>query len=92
MKTMFSCNLNMANCTTNSNWAYCQSGTFCCVTMVNFMHTAFFAVCIFVFAVSIIFGAIGVLISAAIIIIEIISLIIIAGKNRIFKAKELTAA
>ena len=50
--------------------------------MVNFVHTAFFAVCIFVFAVSTIFGAIGVLISAAIIIIEIISLIIIAGKKQ----------
>ena len=81
--------------TNNSDWAGYQAGTSSCAYLVELVHAAFGAVCTFVlalFALAILKGALGVLISLAIINIGIIRLIIIAGENRIFKAKGLTAA
>ena len=77
--------------TNNSNWAACQAGTSSCFNMFNLVHAAFCAVCTFVLAINLVKGAIGVLISVAIISL-IIGLIIILGDNRIVKAKELCAA
>ena len=89
-------NVFMNNYTHNSeNWAGYQAGTSSCAEMVELVHAVFCAVCAFVFALfalAILRGAIGVLISLAIINIGIIRIIIIAGENRIFKAKELMAA
>ena len=81
--------------TNNSDWAGCQAGTSSLAYFVEFVHAAFGAVCTFVLAlqaIAILRGALGVLISLAIINIGLIGLIIIKGDNRIFKAKELTAA
>ena len=84
-------NVFINNYTHNSeNWAACQAGTSSCAELVKLVHAVLCAVCTFVFAllaIIILRGAIGVLISVA-----IISIIIIARENRIFKAKELTAA
>ena len=89
-------NVFMNNYTHNSeNWAGYQAGTSSCAYLVELVHAAFGAVCTFVLAllaIAIIRGALGVLISLAIINIGLIGLIIIKGDNRIFKAKELTAA
>ena len=63
--------------------------------MVELVHAVFCAVCTFVLALmaaAILQGALGVLISLAIINIGIIRLIIIARENRIGKAKEFSAA
>ena len=81
--------------TNNSDWAGYQAGTSSCAYLVELVHAAFGAVCTFVLAllaIAIIRGALGVLISLAIINIGLIGLIIIRGDNRIFKAKELAAA
>ena len=96
MKNLFERGLYTNDYTNNSmsNWAGCQAGTPFCANMFTLVQAAFCAVCTFVFALSaivILKGAIGVLISAAIINIGLIRLIIIAGENRIFKAKELAA-
>ena len=86
-------NVFMNNYTHNSeNWAACQAGTSSCSKFAELVHAVFCAVCTFVFALlatAILKGALGVLISLAII---IIIGIIIARENRIFDAKELTAA
>ena len=88
-------NVFMNNYTHNSdNWAACQAGSSSCSKFAELVHAVFCAVCTFVFALfaaAILGGAIGVLISLAIINI-IIGIIIIARENRIFKAKELLAA
>ena len=81
--------------TNNSDWAGYQAGTSFCAYFGNLVHAAFGAVCTFVLAflaATILRGALGVLISLAIINIGLIGLIIIKGDNRIFKAKELLAA
>ena len=81
--------------TNNSDWAGYQAGTSSCAYLVELVHAAFGAVCTFVLAllaIAIIRGALGVLISLAIINIGIIRLIIIARENRIGKAKEFSAA
>ena len=84
-------NVFMNNYTHNSdNWAACQAGTSSCFRFAELVHAVLCAVCTFVFAlfaIIILRGAIGVLISVA-----IINIIIIARENRIFKAKELLAA
>ena len=84
-------NVFMNNYTHNSeNWAACQAGTSSCFKFAELVHAVLFAVCTFVFAllaIIILRGAIGVLISVA-----IINIIIIARENRIFKAKELLEA
>ena len=89
-------NVFMNNYTHNSeNWAGYQAGTSSCAEMVELVHAVFCAVCAFVFALfalAILRGAIGVLISRAIISLAIINLIIIARDNRICKAKEFSAA
>ena len=89
-------NVFMNNYTHNSdNWAGYQAGTSSCAKCDVLVHAVFCAVCTFVFALmaaAILQGALGVLISLAIINIGIIRIIIIAGENRIFKAKELMAA
>ena len=89
-------NVFMNNYTHNSeNWAGYQAGTSSCAEFVELVHAVFCAVCAFVFALfalAILRGAIGVLISRAIISLAIISLIIIARDNRICKAKEFSAA
>lgn len=89
-------NVFMNNYTHNSdNWADFQAGTSSCSRIAELVHAVLCAVCTFVlalFAIAILRGAIGVLISVAIINIGIIGLIIIAEKNRIFTAKELSAA
>ena len=97
MKKLFTNGLYSNDYTNNSmaNWAGFQAGASFCVNMFNSVHAALGAVCTFVLALSLIAilkGAIGVLISVAIINIGLIRLIIIARENRIFKAKELTAA
>ena len=88
-------NVFMNNYTHNSeNWAACQAGTSSCFKFAELVHAVLCAVCTFVFAllaIIILRGAIGVLISVAIINI-IIGIIIIARENRIFNAKELLAA
>ena len=88
-------NVFMNNYTHNSdNWAACQAGSSSCSEFAELVHAVFCAVCTFVFALfaaAILGGAIGVLISLAIINI-IIGIIIIARENRIFEAKELLAA
>ena len=88
-------NVFMNNYTHNSdNWAACQAGASSCAKLSRLVHAVFCAVCTFVFAlfaIAILRGAIGVLISVAIINIGIIGLIIIAGENRILKAKEFAA-
>ena len=71
--------------TNNSDWAGYQAGTSSCAYLVELVHAAFGAVCTFVLALlalAIIRGALGVLISLAII-ISIIGLIIIKRDNRI---------
>ena len=81
--------------TNNSDWAGYQAGTSFCAYFGNLVHAAFGAVCTFVLALlalAIIRGALGVLISLAIISLILRGLIIIKGDNRIFKAKELMAA
>ena len=84
-------NVFMNNYTHNSeNWAACQAGTSSCFKFAELVHAVLCAVCTFVFAllaIIILRGAIGVLISVA-----IINIIIIARENRIFNAKELLAA
>ena len=89
-------NVFMNNYTHNSeNWAGYQAGTSSCAEFVELVHAVFCAVCTFVFALmaaAILQGALGVLISLAIINIGIIRIIIIAGENRIGKAKEFSAA
>ena len=89
-------NVFMNNYTHNSdNWAGYQAGTSSCAYLVELVHAAFGAVCTFVLALlalAIIRGALGVLISLAIINLILRGLIIIKGDNRIFKAKELMAA
>ena len=89
-------NVFMNNYTHNSdNWAGYQAGTSSYAKCDVLVHAVFCAVCTFVFALlatAILQGALGVLISLAIINIGIIRIIIIAGENRIFKAKELMAA
>ena len=97
MKNLFTNGFYSNDYTNNSmsNWAGCQAGTPSCVNMFTLVHAAFCAVCTFVLAllaIAILKGAIGVLISVAIINIGLIRLIIIAGENRIFKAKELAVA
>ena len=81
--------------TNNSDWAGYQAGTSSCAKCDVLVHAVFCAVCTFVFALlatAILQGALGVLISLAIINLILRGLIIIKGDNRIFKAKELTAA
>jgi len=93
MKKLFTNGL-YTNDYANFNWAACQAGTSSCANMFNWVHAVYSAVCTFVlalFAIAILRGAIGVLISVAIINIGIIGLIIIAGENRILKAKEFAA-
>ena len=89
-------NVFMNNYTHNSdNWAGYQAGTSSCAKCDVLVHAVFCAVCTFVFALlatAILQGALGVLISLAIINIGIIRLIIIARENRIGKAKEFSAA
>ena len=95
MKNMFTNGFYSNDYTNNSDWAGYQAGTSSCAEMVELVHAVFCAVCTFVFALmaaAILQGALGVLISLAIINIGIIRIIIIAGENRIFKAKELMAA
>ena len=96
MKNLFERGLYTNDYTNNSmaNWAGCQAGAPFCANMFTLVHAALCAVCTFVFsilALAILRGAIGVLISVAIINIGIIGLIIIARENRIFKAKEMAA-
>lgn len=86
-------NVFMNNYTHSSEQAACQAASSSCSEFVKMVHAVLCAVCTFVFALfAILHGAIGVLISVAIISIGIIGRIIIAGENRIFKAKELLAA
>lgn len=78
---------------THNNQAGNQAESASCVKNVNPVHSALLcAVCTFIFALSLnaIRGAIGVLISVAI--ISIISIIIIKTDNRICKGNELLAA
>ena len=84
-------NLFMNNYTHNAEQAACQAASSSCSEFANLVHAVLCAVCTFVFALAIIRGALGVLISLAIINIGLIGLIIIKGDNRIFKAKEATA-
>ena len=79
-------NLFMNNYTHSAEQADCQSAASCC-KYVEMVHAVLGAVCTFVFALAIIRGAIGVLISLA-----IIHLIIKLRENRIFEAKEVSAA
>ena len=95
MTKMFFNGLYSNDYTNNSDWAENQAGTSFCAYFSELVHAAFGAVCTFVLAllaIAILRGAIGVLISLAIIHIGLIGLIIIKGDNRILKAKELTAA
>ena len=88
-------NLFMNNYTHNAEQAACQAASSSCSKFANLVHAVFCAVCTFVFALlatAILQGALGVLISLAIINIGIIRLIIIARENRIGKAKEFSAA
>ena len=95
MKKLFTNGLYSNDYTNNSDWAGCQAGTSSCAYFGNLVHAAFGAVCTFVLAllaIAIIRGALGVLISLAIINIGLIGLIIIKGDNRISETKELYAA
>ena len=85
-------NLFMNNYTHNAEQAACQAASSSCSEFANLVHAVLCAVCTFVFALAIIRGAIGVLISHAIISLVIINLIIIVRNNRICKAKEFSAA
>lgn len=95
MKKLFTNGLYTNDYTHSFNWAACQAGTSSCANLFNPVHAVFCAVCTFVlalFAIAILRGALGVLLSVAIINIGIIGLIIIAGENRISTAKEFCAA
>lgn len=95
MKNLFTNGFYSNDYTNNSDWAGYQAGTSSCAYFVELVHAAFGAVCTFVLAllaIAILRGALGVLISLAIINIGLIGLIIIADDNRIVKAKELYAA
>ena len=85
-------NLFMNNYTHNAEQAACQAASSSCAKFANLVHAVLCAVCTFVFALAIIRGALGVLISVAIINLAIINLIIIVRNNRICKAKEFSAA
>ena len=85
-------NLFMNNYTHNAEQADCQAASSSCSEFANLVHAVLCAVCTFVFALAIIRGALGVLISHAIIGLVIINLIIIVRNNRICKAKEFSAA
>ena len=85
-------NLFMNNYTHNAEQAACQAASSSCSECANLVHAVLCAVCTFVFALAIIRGALGVLISHAIIGLVIINLIIIVRNNRICKAKEFSAA
>ena len=85
-------NLFMNNYTHNAEQAACQAASSSCSEFANLVHAVLCAVCTFVFALAIIRGALGVLISHAIIGLVIINLIIIVRNNRICKAKEFSAA
>ena len=80
-------NLFMNNYTHSSEQAECQAACSSCSKFAEMVHAVLCAVCTFVFALAIIRGAIGVLISLA-----IIHLIIKVRENRIFEAKEFSAA
>mgnify|MGYP006874795645 CR=1 FL=1 len=71
MKNMFTNGFYSNDYTNNSDWAGYQAGTSSCAYLVELVHAAFGAVCTFVLALlalAIIRGALGVLISLAIII------------------------
>ena len=81
------------NVYSNNNQAANQSETASCAKKANLVHSATVcAVCTFIFAVCLmaVLGALGVLISVAI--ISIIGRIIIMADNRIFKGNRLVLA
>ena len=83
----------LSNVYSYNNQTAHQSETASCAKKVNLVHSALMcAVCTFIFAVSLMamLGAIGVIISVAI--ISIIGRIIIMADNRIFKGNRLVWA